>query len=186
MNTEKAKSLRGELYNASDPELTNDRKRARLINRKFNDSGEEEPERRTTLLQELMPKQGSNLHIEPPFYCDYGYNIITGDSVYFNFGCTILDVALVEIGDRVLIGPQVQIYTATHPLEWKTRAAGLESAKPIRIGSDVWIGGGTILCPGVVIGERSVIGAGSVVTKDIPPDVVAAGNPCRVIRNIQA
>ena len=123
--------------------------------------------------------------IEPPFHCDYGSNIFLGDNVYFNFNCIILDPAKVEIGDNVLVGPAVQIYTATHPISVTERKTMLESAKPIRIASDVWIGGGAIICPGVQIGRGSVIGAGGVVTRNVPAGVVAAGNPCRVIRKIE-
>ncbi len=122
--------------------------------------------------------------LQPPFYCDYGYNIKVGDKVFFNFNCVVLDVAEVIIGSRTLFGPNVQIYTATHPMNYKERASGLEFAKPIAIGEDVWIGGSAVICPGVSIGDRSVIGAGSVVTKDIPVDVFAAGNPSKVIRNL--
>jgi maltose O-acetyltransferase len=141
-------------------------------------------EQRIKALRQLIPSQGGNVWIEPPFYCDYGYNIELGDKVYFNFNCVILDVMKVQIGANTLIGPGVQIFTAMHPMNWKERASGLEFAKPVSIGSDVWIGGGAIICPGVSIGNRSVIGAGSVVTKDIPGNVFAAGNPCRVIKNL--
>jgi maltose O-acetyltransferase len=136
------------------------------------------------VVQKLLPNAGIDLWIQPPFYCDYGTNIILGDKVFFNFNCVVLDVTYVRIGSRSLFGPNVQIYTATHPLDFKTRASGLEYAKPITIGEDVWIGGSAVICPGVTIGDRTVIGAGSVVTKDIPSDVFAAGNPCRVIRSL--
>lgn len=132
-----------------------------------------------------MPKAGAELWVQPPFYCDYGTNIIAGDNVFFNFNCVVLDVNQVKIGSRTLFGPNVQIYTATHPINYKERATGLEFAKPITIGEDVWIGGSVIICPGVTIGHRTVIGAGSVVTKDIPSDVFAAGNPCKVIRELE-
>ena len=129
--------------------------------------------------------QRDRLRSKPPFYCDYGYNIKIGDVFFANFGCVILDVNRVEIGDNVLIGPNVQIYTATHPVDPAERLSLLETSKPIRIGNNVWIGGGSILCPGIRIGNNSSIGAGSVVTKDIPDNVVAVGNPCRVIREIE-
>ena len=122
--------------------------------------------------------------IQPPFFCDYGYNIALGSKVFFNFNCVVLDVMRVEIGNNVLFGPSVQIYTATHPLNAAERRTWRELAKPVTIGSDVWVGGGAIICPGVTIGDRSVIGAGSVVTRAIPADVFAAGNPCRVIRSL--
>ena len=184
MNTEKDKMLKGELYNAADDELVNERLRARLLLKQLNDSAADEQEIRKQLLKDLMPLQGTGLWIEPPFHCDYGSNIHVGNKVFFNFNCIILDVMKVEIGDNVLVGPSVQIYTAMHPMNWKERAEGLEFAKPVTIGNDVWIGGGAIICPGVNIGNRSVIGAGSVVTKDIPAGVFAAGNPCRIIKQL--
>ncbi len=176
--------LRGDLYNALDPELVNERLRARLLLKQLNDSRSDQQELRQQVLKDLIPSQGDNLWIEPPFYCDYGSNISVGDKVYFNFNCVILDVMEVLIGNNVLFGPSVQIYTAMHPIDWKERATGLEFAKPITIGSDVWVGGGVIICPGVTIGQRSIIGAGSVVTRDIPENVFAAGNPCRPIRSL--
>jgi maltose O-acetyltransferase len=177
--------LSGELYNASDPVLASERRRARNLLKELNDSWDDQQDRRAEILRQLFCAVGSNLWIEPPFYCDYGSNIFLGDNVYFNFNCVILDPARVEIGNNVLVGPNVQIYTATHPLDPAQRRQLLEYAREIRIGSDVWIGGGAILCPGVSIGARSVIGAGSVVTKDVPEGVLAAGNPCRVIREVR-
>jgi maltose O-acetyltransferase len=185
MKTEKEKMLAGELYDALDPQLTEDRLKTRLLLKELNDSGEDEPDRRGRVLRELLPYAGEGLWLQPPFYCDYGYNIKAGERVFFNFNCVVLDVAEVTIGSRTLFGPNVQIYTATHPMDYKERASGLEYAKPIAIGEDVWVGGSVVICPGVTIGDRSVIGAGSVVTKDIPADVFAAGNPCRVIRAIE-
>ena len=182
MKTEKEKMLAGELYNALDPELVAGRRRCRLLLKRLNDSRDDETELRRELLLELFGAQGAQAWIEPPFYCDYGSNIRLGQNVYFNFNCVILDVAPVTLGDNVMCGPNVQIYTATHPVDWQERAQGLEFAKPITVGAHVWIGGGAILCPGVRVGDRTVLGAGSVVTKDIPADVFAAGNPCRVIR----
>ena len=182
MSTEKQKMLRGELYDAADPGLATERRKARLLLKQFNDSSDDEETLRRQLLKELIPTQGVSLWIEPPFHCDYGSNISVGDKVYFNFNCIILDVMQVSIGSNVLFGPTVQIYTAMHPMNSKERASGVEFAKPIKIGSDVWIGGGTIICPGVTIGDRSVIGAGSIVTRAIPDDVFAAGNPCRPIK----
>ena len=184
MKTEKEKMLAGELYNALDKELSNDRLQARLLIKRLNDSREDEVAERQDILKHLIPHSGVDLWLQPPFYCDYGTNIKIGDKVFFNFNCVILDVAEVTIGSRSLFGPNVQIYTATHPINHIERASGLEYAKPIVIGSDVWVGGSTVICPGVNIGDRSIIGAGSVVTKDIPADVVAAGNPCRVIRKL--
>lgn len=182
MKTEKEKMLAGELYNALDVQLSEERLKARLLLKALNDTGEDQPAERNRILKELIPNAGEGLWLQPPFYCDYGYNIIAGDKVFFNFNCVVLDVAQVTIGSRTLFGPNVQIYTATHPMNYKERASGLEAAKPITIGNDVWVGGSAVICPGVTIGNRSVIGASSVVTKDIPTDVFAAGNPCRVIR----
>lgn len=176
--------LSGRLYDATDPELMQERKRARILLKQFNDAGEDQLEKRGKAFQQLIPSQGKNVWVEPPFHCDYGGNIELGDKVYFNFNCIILDVMKVRIGADTLIGPAVQIYTAMHPTDWKQRAAGPEYAKPVSIGTNVWIGGGAIICPGVSIGNRTIIGAGSVVTRDIPDDVFAAGNPCRVIKNL--
>jgi len=182
MPTEKEKMLAGELYDAQDPQLLAERLRTQGLLQALNAAPAEQPAERAHLLRALLPHAGPAPAVTPPFYCDYGTNITLGDQVFFNFNCTILDVAAVTIGPRTLFGPGVQVYTATHPLDYQERASGLEYAKPIRIGEDVWVGGGAILCPGVSIGDRTVIGAGSVVTKDIPADVLAAGNPCRVIR----
>lgn len=184
MKTEKQKMLAGELYLASDAQLSAERLMARKLVKTFNATQPDAIEERTALLKDLLIRTGKNFWIEPPFYCDYGYNIRAGEDVFFNFNCVILDVMPVTLGNRVLVGPNVQIYTATHPVDYKVRGSLLEYAKPIEIGSDVWIGGGSIICPGVTIGDRSIIGAGSVVTKDIPNDVVAAGNPCKVIRTL--
>ena len=185
MKTEKEKMIAGELYNASDPQLAAERRRCRLLFKQLNDSRDDEVELRREILKELLGAHGDNLWIEPPFYCDYGSNISVGHNVYLNFNCVILDVAPVRLGDNVMFGPNVQVYTATHPINWRERAQGPEFAKPISIGSHVWIGGGTIICPGVQVGDRAVIGAGSVVTKDVPSDVFAAGNPCKVIRRLE-
>jgi maltose O-acetyltransferase len=184
MSTEKEKMLAGELYNPLDEQLSAERLNARLLLAALNETREDETAERTSLLRELLPNAGDGLWLQPPFYCDYGYNIKMGEKVFFNFNCVVLDVTQVTIGSRTLFGPNVQVYTATHPMNHTERAAGLEFAKPITIGDDVWIGGSVVICPGVTIGDRSVIGAGSVVTKDIPADVFAAGNPCKVIRSL--
>ncbi len=183
VRTELEKMLAGELYNPMDPELTRARERARDLCHDLNATRERDQETRRQLLTELFGRGGETAWVEPPFYCDYGSNILLGERVYFNFNCVVLDVCRVEIGDYCLFGPAVQIYTATHPLNADLRRVG-ELGKPIRVGSDVWVGGGAILCPGVSIGARSVIGAGSVVTRDVPEGVLAAGNPCRVLRSI--
>ncbi len=178
--------LAGEFYNALDKELAQERTECRLLLKQLNDSREDEPRLRRELLKKLIPHAGKNLWIQPPFYCDYGSNLFIGERVFFNFNCVILDVTQVEIGSRSMFGPNVQIYTATHPMDHKERASMLEFAKPVSIGEDVWIGGSAVICPGVSIGDRSVIGAGSVVTKNIPSDVFAAGNPCKIIKSLAA
>lgn len=176
--------LSGELYDPLDKELSDNRLKARLLLKALNDSGEDQPGERLRILKELIPDSGTDLWLQPPFFCDYGTNLKLGDKVFFNFNCVVLDVAPVVIGSRTLFGPNVQVYTATHPMNHAERASGLEYGKPITIGEDVWIGGSVVICPGVTIGDRSVIGAGAVVTKDIPADVFAAGNPCRIIRQL--
>lgn len=181
--TEKEKMLAGELYNGMDPDLVAERMKARMLLRSFNNSRPDELEWRENLLRDLLRAEG-RIWIEPPFYCDYGFNISVGDNFYANFDCVILDVCAVTIGCDVLLAPKVQIYTATHPVDPELRRAGQEFGKPVSIGSSVWIGGGAIICPGVTIGSGSVIGAGSVVTRDVPEGVVAAGNPSRIIRPV--
>jgi maltose O-acetyltransferase len=184
MKTEKQKMLAGELYDASDSQLVAERQRARNLLKRLNESREDEQEERARILMELIGAE-TDVYVQPPFFCDYGTNITLGKKVFMNFNCVILDVAPVRIGDFVLFGPAVQVYTATHPIHASERRKGLEAGKPIIIGSDIWIGGGAIICPGVTIGSRSVIGAGSVVTRDIAEDVFAAGNPCREIRSLK-
>jgi len=177
--------LAGELYDPLDQELSEARRRARLLIKALNDTRDDQTAERTRLIKSLIPSAGEDVWIEPPFHCDYGSNITLRGKVFFNFNCVVLDVAPVRIGTGVLFGPAVQIYTATHPLSADERRTGLELGKAIEIGDDVWVGGGAILCPGVRIGNRTVIGAGSVVTKDIPDSVFAAGNPCAVLRRIE-
>ena len=184
MKTEKQKMLAGELYNALDPQLVEERLQARKLLKEFNATLAGDEAHRKEIASRLFGAAGKNIWIEPPFYCDYGSNITFGDNVYFNFNCVILDPAPVRIGSNVMFGPAVQIYTATHPVSHVERRKGPEFALAIEIGSDVWVGGGVVVNPGVKIGARSVIGAGSVVTKAIPPDVFAAGNPCKVIRDL--
>jgi maltose O-acetyltransferase len=182
--TEKQKMLAGELYIASDPELISLHRRACQLTRLYNTTTEEELEKRSQILQDLFGSVGSDVQITPTFYCDYGSNIYAGDGLYMNYGCVILDCNTVHIGDNVLCAPYVQIYTAHHPVDPALRLTGQELATPVKIGSNVWIGGGAIICPGVTIGDNTTIGAGSVVVKSIPANVVAAGNPCRVIRQL--
>ena len=178
--TEKAKMLAGELYDPFDLQLAEDRRRCRDLCKLLNNSREDQSEERRRIVAELFGYP-TDVWIQPPFFCDYGTNIRLGQRCFFNFNCVVLDVAKVTIGDYSLFGPAVQIYTATHPFNAEVRRRQ-EFGKPIDIGSDVWVGGGAIICPGVRIGSRAVIGAGSVVTRDIPEAVLAAGNPCRVIR----
>ncbi|AQT67605.1 Maltose O-acetyltransferase [Anaerohalosphaera lusitana] len=185
MKSEKEKMLTGDLYDGFDAELVAERGRAYELFSQLNNIGRTFQADRTKILTELLGECGQDVWVESPFYCDYGYNIILGDGVFINFNCTILDSMEIRIGDGTLIGPGVHIYSATHPTDPKVRAKGLENAKPVTIGSNIWIGGGVIVCPGVRIGDNTTIGAGSVVTKDIPANVVAAGNPCRVIREIE-
>jgi maltose O-acetyltransferase len=181
--TEKEKMLSGKLYFQCD-ELKNDMSKAKKITRLFNETTEEEMEYRAKLLEELFGKVGKNPHVEPPFYCDYGYNISIGESFYANFDCIMLDVNKINIGNNVFLGPRVCIYAAGHPIDATIRNALLEYGKPINIGNSVWIGGNTIINPGITIGNNTVIGSGSVITKNIPDNVVAAGNPCKILRFI--
>jgi maltose O-acetyltransferase len=183
MKTEKQKMLSGELYYSADLELAKERQAAKKLLFEFNNANPEDLERRVQILRQLLKVKGK-VHIESPFYCDYGYNITLGDNFYANHGCIILDVNKVIIGDNVMFAPYVQIYSATHPTDPQVRVSGLELGKPITIGDNVWIGGGAIICPGVTIGDNTTIGAGSVVVKDIPANVVAAGNPCKIIRKL--
>jgi maltose O-acetyltransferase len=182
-STEREKMLAGELYDPFDPELVAGRERARDLCQDLNGTRESEHERRRRILAALFGKGGDTVWMQPPFFCDYGANIELGERVFFNFNCIVLDVCLVRIGDYTLFGPAVQIYTPMHPFDADLRRRQ-EFGKPVEIGSDVWVGGGAIILPGVRIGSRAVIGAGSVVTRDIPADVFAAGNPCRVVREI--
>ena len=181
MRSEREKMLAGELYDALDAELVAARNRARDLCQVLNASREGDPELRRFVCTQLLGKGGQTVWMQPPFYCDYGSNIELGDRVFFNFNCIVLDVCRVTIGNYTMFGPAVQILTPMHPLNAELRRKQ-EYGKPIEIGSDVWVGGGALILPGVRIGSRSVIGAGSVVTREIPDGVFAAGNPCRVIR----
>ncbi len=181
--TEREKMLAGEPYDPLDPDLVRGRDLARDLCQDLNATRERDQVVRRDILTRLFAQGGDSVWMQPPFFCDYGANIFLGQRVFFNFNCVVLDVCRVTIGDYTLFGPAVQIYTATHPMDAELRRKQ-ESGKPIEIGSDVWVGGGAILCPGVTVGAKTVIGAGSVVTKSIPAGVFAAGNPCRVIREI--
>jgi len=182
--SEKERMLSGELYIANDKELAMDNKNARILTRLFNTSTEEQMAYRRQILKELFASSGENIHIEPPFRCDYGCHISIGENFYANYDCIIIDVCDVKIGENVLFGPRVSIYTAGHPVDAEVRNTQLEFGKPITIGNDVWIGGNTVINPGVTIGDNVVIGSGSIITKDIPSSVIAVGNPCRVLRPI--
>lgn len=176
--------LAGELYLASDPELAGIHDRALMLIHRFNHSAPSDISQRQETIRQLFGKIGQSFSINPPFYCDYGCHIFAGKNLYINYDCTILDCAEVHIGDNVLVATKVQIYSAYHPTDPATRLTQKELAAPVHIGDNVWIGGGVIICPGVSIGANTTIGAGSVVTKDIPDNVVAVGNPCRVIKSV--
>jgi maltose O-acetyltransferase len=184
MTSERQKMLAGALYDPLDGELTAARRRARNRCQALNALPEGNEERRRKILLELFGAGGDTVWMQPPFFCDYGFNIELGERVFFNFNCVVLDVCRVCIGSFTLFGPAVQIYTPMHPLEAELRRRE-EFGKPVEIGSDVWVGGGAIILPGVRIGSRAVIGAGSVVTRDVPEGVLAVGNPCRVVRPIE-
>ncbi|MDR1226626.1 MAG: sugar O-acetyltransferase [Prevotellaceae bacterium] len=183
--TEKEKQQKGLLYNPFEPTLSSERERAKSLLFEYNHTPPADKEKRTKIIRQFLGSIGQHSVIEPVFQCDYGYNIFAGDNFYTNVGCVILDCAKVTIGHNVLLGPNVNIYTVGHPLAADVRITGLESAKPITIGSNVWIGGNTVILPGVIIGDSTVVGAGSVVTKSIPSNVLAIGNPCNVLKTLQ-
>ena len=183
--TEKELQQAGMLYKLDDDLLAahwNSKRITRLLNATL----ESEVPRRKELVRELFAFAGENAYVEPPFYCDYGYNVSVGKNFFCNYDCVFLDCGKITIGDEVMFGPKVSLYTANHPIDPVVRSHHHDHGIPITVGSNVWIGGNTVVCPGVNIGDNTVIGAGSVVTHDIPANVVAAGNPCRVIRPITA
>ena len=180
--TEKEKMINGFIYNPVSPQLVLDRDKASRILTKYNKKVFHEVNMRNRMIKKLMNTSGY-FWIKPPFFCDYGYNIYLGKEVMVNFNCVFLDVCPIIIGDYTLIGPNTQIYTACHSLDYKERQENKEFGKPVRIGDHVWIGGNVTILPGVSIGDNSIIGAGSVVTKDIPANVIAVGNPCKVIKD---
>ena len=180
---EKEKMIAGMNYNPLDPQLILLRDRASRLCHRYNKKTFHEVNLRSRLLRKLLRTEG-NFWVKPPFYCDYGFNITLGNDVMLNYGCVLLDVCPITIGDKTLIGPNVQLLTACHSLDPKLREQDVEFGKPITIGRNVWIGGGAIVCPGVTIRDNTVIGAGSVVTKSMPANVIAYGNPCRVQRRI--
>jgi len=183
MPTELEKMLAGDLYDPLDPELVRGRERARDLCQALNNTRESQQEERRSILTDLLGSGGDTVWMQPPFYCDYGTNIHLGTRVFFNFNCIVLDVCEVRIGDYTLFGSGVQILTPLHPTNAALRRRQ-EFGKPVEIGTDVWVGAGALILAGVCVGSRSVIGAGSVVTRDVPDNVFAAGNPCRVIRDI--
>ena len=178
--TEKQKMLAGDLYRAVGEELASDHLRADRLIRAYNVAGADELDRRTALLRDLLGTVGRGVVIRPPFHCDYGYNIHLGNDVFLNFGCMFLDVVGIEVGERSQIGTAVQVLTADHPRDPALRRQGLENGKPVRIGRNVWIGSGAIILPGVSVGDDAIIGAGSVVTRDVPTGATVAGNPARI------
>ena len=182
--SEKHRMLKGQLYKPFDKELAADNKQARMLTRLFNSSTEEQGDYRRTLLKRLFKNTGKNIYIEPPFRTDYGCHTSVGENFYANYDCIIIDVCPVTIGDSAFLGPRVCIYTATHPIDAEVRNTFLEYGKPVTIGNNVWIGGNSVINPGVSIGDNVVIGSGSVVTKDIPANTIAAGNTAKVIRAI--
>ena len=182
--TDKEKMIAGKPYMDSGKQLAGERERAKEFIFDFNSSHPKEYEKRNDIIRKLFGKTKGSFYIEPPFRCDYGYNISIGENFYSNYNCIILDCAKVTIGDNVFFAPNVGLYTAGHPIHYEIRNTGMEYAFPITIGDNVWLGGGVIVTPGIAIGDNAVIGAGSVVTKDIPANVVAAGNPCKVLREI--
>jgi len=184
MSEQKARMLAGELYHADDPELRADAERCDVLLRRYNATGAEDVDERAAILREVLGSVGDGVVIKPPLAMDYGYQTSVGDGTFVNSGAVILDVGRVTIGADVQIGPNVQLLTPTHPLEAELRRSGAEAAEPITIGDNVWLGGGVIVCPGVTIGRDSVVGAGSVVTRDLPPGALAVGNPAQVIRQL--
>ena len=184
--SEKEKMLAGNLYHAAGPVLTRERQHAEALLARYNASPPGDRDGRTAILFTLLGSLGESVTVQPTFRCDYGYNISLGDGTFINYDCVFLDCNRITIGRDVQIAPCVQLYTASHPLDPAGRRSGLEFARPITLADNVWLGGGTIVCPGVTVGENTVVGAGSVVTRDLPANVVAAGNPCRILRNLPA
>ena len=183
--TQRERMLAGELYIADDPELEREAQRAAELTKAFNDAAASDHARRRRILTELLGSLGEAAEIRPPFYCDYGYNVHVGARTFVNVGLVALDVAPVRIGADVQLGPYVQLLTPTHPLEPEPRRAKWEAAEPITLEDNVWLGGGVVVCPGVTIGADTVVGAGAVVTKDLPPGVLAVGTPARIVRDLR-
>lgn len=184
MRSQKDRMLAGDLYIADDPELAKDFHKAKRLLREYNQTTEYQEADRKKILDDLFKQSGQKIHIEPPFHTDYGCNTVIGENFYSNYDCIILDIANVKIGDNVMFGPRVGLYTAGHPIDAVIRNEYYEYGKPITIGNNVWVGGNVVVNPGVTIGDNVVIGSGAVVTKDIPSNVIAVGNPCKVLRKI--
>jgi maltose O-acetyltransferase len=184
MSLAKERMLRGDPYDARDPELLAERRRCRLTVERFNATGFAASDERHAILRELVRQVGSDSEILAPFQCDYGWQIRIGARTFINYGAIVLDAAEVVIGDDVQIGPNVQLITALHPLDAVDRRRGTETARPVRIGDGAWLAAGVIVCPGVTVGTDTVVGAGSVVTRDMPAGHLCFGNPCRVIREL--
>lgn len=184
MATPMERMLAGELYVADDPEIAAASRRAQELAERYNRTSVTERDERRAILEALLGRVGEGVELRPPFFCDYGFQISIGARTFANFGLIALDVAKIAIGEDVQIGPNVQLLTPTHPVEPEPRRNKLEAGEPITIGDNVWLGGGVIVCPGVTIGDNTVVGAGAVVVKDLPADVVAVGNPARIVRRI--
>jgi maltose O-acetyltransferase len=182
--SQRDRMLAGELYIADDPRLAAESLRALELSQRFNTSDPSDPRARRAVLRELLGSVGEGTEIRPPLHCDYGYQTHVGARTFINFGVVLLDVATITIGDDVQVGPYVQFLTPTHPVEAEPRRAKLEAAKPIVVGDNVWLGGGVIVCPGVSVGENTVVGAGAVVVRNLPANVIAVGNPAQVIRSL--
>ena len=181
--TQKKRMLDQKLYKV-DQNIKKEAIKAKILLQQYNNTDVLETEKRNKIIKQLFGKIGKNYYIEPPFYCDFGQNTYVGENLYINTNAIFLDVAKITIGDNVMLGPRVGLYTAGHPLDPIVRNTQLEFGKEIHIGNNVWIGGSSVVCPGVSIGDNTVIGAGSVVTKDIPANCVAVGNPCKVLRQL--
>lgn len=184
VRSEKEKMLAEGLYHPGADELVSIRKNARKLVREINQTHEDEHEKRATLVKQLFGGHKKAVYLEPPFHCDYGENITVGENFYANFDCIMLDVASITIGDNVMFGPRATLCTATHPIDAAVRNSNVELAKAIHIGNNVWFGANVTVNPGVSIGDNVVVGSGAVVTKNIPSNVVAAGNPCKILRDI--
>lgn len=182
--TQRERMIAGDAYSAGDPELQEGSRRAARLVQQYNATGVDEALLRRQILAQLLGSVGEEVQIRPPFHCDYGFQIHIGARTFINFNCVALDVGKISIGCDVQIGPGVQLLTPTHPLEAEPRRAKVEASKPIEIGDNVWLGGGVIVCPGVTIGHDSVVGAGAVVVRDLPPNVLAVGNPARIVRTL--